>query len=165
MVDHEVETSIILHKYSNHFSASHALITEDLVEGLHGHNYYAEIEIFGRLNSNGIIFDYLSLDDSIKAFTLKWDHYTLLPRLNEGITYKKNGDNIDIRYGDRFYSIPSDEIRFLDCSNITTEILTRLLAQTIKEFLEQEGKIDDIKVLKVVIWETPTYSASHTIHL
>ena len=165
MVNHEADTSIILHRYSNHFSANHALITKDLVESLHGHNYYVEIELFGKLDSNGIVFDYINLDKSIKAITLEWDHYTLLPRLNKLMKFEENGDNIEIRYGDRFYSIPIDEIRFLECQSITTETLTEVFVQKIKVFLDQKDKTGNIKMVKVTIWETPTYSASHTIHL
>jgi 6-pyruvoyltetrahydropterin/6-carboxytetrahydropterin synthase len=165
LINHEAETSIILHKYSTHFSANHALITEDLIEGLHGHNYYVEIELFGKVNSNGIVFDFLSLDKIIKGFILEWDHCTLLPRLNRHLEYNKNGDNTEIKYSDRFYSIPINEIKFLECMNITTETLAKLFAEKIMMFLKQEGKTEDIKIIKVIIWETPIFSASHTIHL
>jgi len=141
------------------------LITQDLVESLHGHNYYLEIELFGKLNSNGMIFNYLSLDKSIKAIILEWDHYTLLPRLNKQIKYEEKGDNIEIRYGDRFYSIPTNEIRFLECQSVTTEVLNELFLQRIKVFLNQKSKPDNIKMVKVTIWETPMYAASRTICL
>jgi 6-pyruvoyltetrahydropterin/6-carboxytetrahydropterin synthase len=165
LINHEAVTSIILHKYSTHFSANHALIAEGLIEGLHGHNYYVEIEFFGKVNSNGIVFDFLSLDKTVKSFVLEWDHYTLLPRRNKHSKYNKNGDNTEIKYGDRFYSIPTNEIKFLECGNITTETLARLFAEKIRVFLEQDGKTGDIQIIKIVIWETPTYSASHTICL
>ena len=141
------------------------MITQDLVESLHGHNYYLEIELFGKLNSNGMIFNYLSLDKSIKAIILEWDHYTLLPRLNKQIKYEEKGDNIEIRYGDRFYSIPTNEIRFLECQSVTTEVLNELFLQRIKVFLNQKSKPDNIKMVKVTIWETPMYAASRTICL
>ena len=132
---------------------------------MHGHNYYVEIELLGKLNSNGIVFDFLSLDKFVKDFTLEWDHYTLLPCLNKRIQYNKNGDNTEIKYGNRFYSIPSNEIRFLECDSITSEILAKLCAEKITTFLKREGKVTNIKMIRVVIWETPTFSASYTIHL
>ena len=165
MVNPEDNTSIKIHKHSNHFSATHFLSTKNFIEGLHGHNYYFEVELYGKLSSDDLVYDFISLDKSLKEFTSEWDHLTLLPRHNKRMKLKENGANVDIQYGDRFYSIPQCEVKFLECKNVTTEILTRILAKKIVILLGHEGKNDNLTKVKVVIWETPLYSASHTIHL
>jgi 6-pyruvoyl-tetrahydropterin synthase len=161
----ENNNSIKIHKISSHFSASHTVLTENLVEGIHGHNYYVEVELYGKLDKENMLFNFCSLDEILKNLISEWDHYTLLPRHNNNIQLTEKGANIEISYGDRFYSLPRQEVKILDCKNITTEILGNLLAQKIQSFLSQEEKSDNITKIKAVIWETPQYAASHTIHL
>ncbi len=136
-----------------------------MVEGLHGHNYYIEVELSGKPNRENMIYDFISLDKLLKKLISEWDHCTLLPRHNKKMTFMEKGSNIDIEYNDRFYSIPRHEVKFLECNNITTETLAQLLAKRLESYLNQEEKVDNITELTVVIWETPIYSASHTIHL
>ena len=161
----ENNNSIKIHKIASHFSASHTVLTENLVEGIHGHNYYVEVELYGKLDKENMLFNFCSLDEILKKLISEWDHYTLLPRRNNNIKLTEKGPNIEISYGDRFYSLPREEVKILDCNNITTEILGNLLAQKIQSFLSQEEKSDNITKIKTVIWETPQYAASHTIHL
>ena len=63
-------TSVAIDKIAAHFSASHALISDDLEEGLHGHNYQVGIEIEGKTDTNEIIIDFLFLEKLLTLFML-----------------------------------------------------------------------------------------------
>ncbi|MHA1995322.1 MAG: 6-pyruvoyl trahydropterin synthase family protein [Candidatus Hodarchaeales archaeon] len=159
------KASVGLHKFANHFSASHILLTEDFSEGLHGHNYYVEIELFGRTNDDEIIINFLSLDKYLTDILSQWDHYTLLPSKNKELKFEEIGNNYEIHFGDRFYSIPRNEIKLLNCSNVTAEFLAKTIATQVTEYFQPKNDKTNIEEIIVHLWETPFYFASYSIHL
>ncbi len=76
------------------------------MEGIHGHNYYVELEVFGKIGKDDLIYDFIYLEEILEKITSEWDHFLLLPKHNEVIIYEEKGDNLEIKYHDRFYSIP-----------------------------------------------------------
>lgn len=156
-------TSVAIDKIAAHFSASHALISDDLEEGLHGHNYQVGIEIEGKTDTNEIIIDFLFLEKLMNNLLAEWDHYVLIPAKNPNMKIIFQEHNIDIEYGVRFYSIPKGEVRVLDCSNVTTEALARILGEKIQEELKQEEFWQRINMINITIWETSCYRATCSI--
>ena len=159
----ETSTSVALDRISAHFSASHALISDDYEEGLHGHNYEVEIEVYGKTDENNIIIDFIFLENLLSEILTAWDHYVLIPSKNTRLEIKENKDNFDLKYGDRYYSIPQTDVKLLDCTNVTTEVLARLLGEKIQLNLKEEIFWDRILSIKITVWETPHYRASYTL--
>ena len=159
----EFSSSVAIDRVSAHFSASHALISDHFEEGLHGHNYQVELEIEGTTEDDNVLVDFIFLENLLHQALSTWDHYVLLPSQNKRIKIRESEDNIDFEYGSRFYSIPRTEIIFLDCNNVTTEVLTQLLAEKMSGLLKQESFWKRIQSIRVTIWETPTYRASYRI--
>lgn len=159
----ETSISVALDKVSAHFSASHALISDDYEEGLHGHNYQVEVEVKGKIDDNNIIIDFVFLENLLSEILTTWDHYVLIPSKNRYLEINENKDNLDLKYGDRYYSIPKTEIKLLNCTNVTTEALARLLGERIRLNLKKEIFWDRIRAIKITIWETSFYRATYTI--
>ena len=139
--------------------------TSDIVEGIHGHNYYVELEIFGKIGSNDLIYDFIYLEGLLKRITSEWDHFLLLPQHNEDIKYKERGENLEITYGDRFYSIPATEVKFLNCKNTSTEIFAKMIGENFFKALNNHKAQENFTAIKIIVWETPHYFASYTLHL
>ena len=155
--------SVAIDKIAAHFSASHALISDDIEEGLHGHNYQVGIEIEGKPDSDDIIIDFLYLDKMLNNLLSEWDHYVLLPSNNPNMEINVRENNLDIEYGIRFYSIPNDEVKVLDCTNVTTEALTRLLGEKVQNQLKEKEFWQRIERINITIWETSCYRATCSI--
>lgn len=155
--------SVAIDKIAAHFSASHALISDDIEEGLHGHNYQVGIEIEGKPDSDDIIIDFLYLDKMLNNLLSEWDHYVLLPLNNPNMEINVRENNLDIEYGIRFYSIPNDEVKVLDCTNVTTEALTRLLGEKVQNQLKEKEFWQRIERINITIWETSCYRATCSI--
>ncbi len=155
--------SVAIDKIAAHFSASHALISDDIEEGLHGHNYQVGIEIEGKPDSDDIIIDFLYLDKMLNNLLSEWDHYVLLPLNNPNMEVNVRENNLDIEYGIRFYSIPNDEVKVLDCTNVTTEALTRLLGEKVQNQLKETEFWQRIERINITIWETSCYRATCSI--
>ncbi|MFX0084812.1 MAG: 6-pyruvoyl tetrahydropterin synthase family protein [Candidatus Hodarchaeota archaeon] len=156
-------TSVAIDKIAAHFSASHALISDGIEEGLHGHNYHVAIELEGKTDTNEIIIDFLYLEKLLNNLLSKWDHYVLLPSNNPNIKIGRHENNLDIEYGVRFYSIPKDEVRILECSNVTTEALAKILGEKIQDKLKLEKFWPRIEKINITIWETSCYRATCSI--
>ncbi len=159
------KSSIGIHKFSNHFSASHLLITKDFSEGLHGHNYYVEIKLSGKINESGLIINFLAIDKIITDILSEWDHYTLLPKMNNILKIQESGNNVDLEAGDQFYSIPKDEVVLLECENVTAEYLAKFVAFQVKKALQSIHEEHGIQRISVILWETPTYYATYSTQL
>jgi 6-pyruvoyltetrahydropterin/6-carboxytetrahydropterin synthase len=159
----DFSSTVAIDRISAHFSASHALISDNYEEGLHGHNYQVEIEIEGNVDTNGMIIDFIFLENLLLQALSDWDHYVLFPLKNEDIKIRENRDNIEINYGRRFYSIPRDEVKLLNCTNVTTEALAQLLGENMRIRLKQESFWKRIQTIKITIWETSFYRASYSI--
>jgi len=95
--------------------------------------------------------------------TAEWDHYVLIPSKNDHLKIRKQGQNLELEYGNRIYSIPEDEIKILDCTNVTTESLSRLLGEILHHHLKKEDFWTNIKTINVSVWETPKYKATFSI--
>ncbi|UCG03527.1 MAG: 6-carboxytetrahydropterin synthase [Candidatus Heimdallarchaeota archaeon] len=159
----EVSSTVAIDRISAHFSASHALISENYEEGLHGHNYQVEIEIEGNLGTDNVIIDFIFLENLLSQTLSNWDHFVLLPSNNKNMKIRENKNNIEIKYGRRFYSIPRTEVKFLECSNVTTEALAQLLGEKMRSFLKKESFWKRIQTIKITIWETSVYRASYSV--
>jgi 6-pyruvoyltetrahydropterin/6-carboxytetrahydropterin synthase len=156
--------SITIDKISAHFSAAHALISPQYEEGLHGHNYNVEVTIEGKIDHDGILIDYVFLEKLLNQIIAEWDHYVLIPSRNDYLKIRKKGLNLELDYGDRFYSIPENEIRILDCINVTTESVSRIIGEILYERLKKEDFWVKIRTLNVCVWETPKYKATFSIN-
>lgn len=152
-------STISLTKASSHFNASHLVLTQNYEEGIHGHNYHVEVEVRGVIDETGMVIDFIHLDRLVHNIIGSWDHYTLLPNKNPNVRISENGPNLDLSFGSRSYSIPRNEIKLLDCNNVTAEHLTRLIAL---KLCDEFKKYHIIAVERIIvrIWETAIYQAT-----
>src|SRR4029079_1581885 len=62
------------------FSAGHFItFNGDVCERLHGHNYRVAAEVFGPLDENQYVMDFIALRDALKSLVDDLDHRVLLP--------------------------------------------------------------------------------------
>ncbi|MFX0052467.1 MAG: 6-pyruvoyl tetrahydropterin synthase family protein [Candidatus Hodarchaeota archaeon] len=163
MHQEEHNVSVAIDKVSNHFCASHALISNRYCEGIHGHNYLVDVKIEGNKDPEEILIDFIFLDNLLKEITSKFDHYVLIPSQNNLLKITRSSGNLELRYGDRFYSIPENEIKLLECANITAETLARLLGEELYKRLKGEEFWNRINQIRLSVWETEFYKATYTI--
>lgn len=163
-------TSLILAKQNFKFSSAHFLIfDQNSAEMLHGHNYQVVVTIQSPDVGNGsdeqgkmgYMVDFNVLKKFIKARLDLWDEHVLLPKNHPDMKSKSSSDqkNYEITFRDRFYSLPQNEVIWLDCSNTSVEQLSSILAE---EFLK-EFKQYGVTELTVEVEETRGQSAATTI--
>ncbi len=137
-----VERKIGWHK---DFDSSHflALPYESKCLRIHGHTYHVDVEIWGELNENGMIFDFNHLSNLVKEL----DHRILVSE--KWVTEKREGKILVEKNGKRL-ELPEGEVVILDKPNVTAEYIAEWFAERIAE---KAG--DNVKRILVKVWEDP----------
>ena len=122
------------------FSASHFITyAGDVCEPLHGHNYHVEAEIFGPLDANQYVVDFIVVRDSLQAICDALDHRMLLPLEHPTIHVSDAGDEVEVTHGTRRWVFPRGDCVLLPLANTTAELLARHIATLLAEALQSQA--------------------------
>jgi 6-pyruvoyltetrahydropterin/6-carboxytetrahydropterin synthase len=94
------------------FSAAHFITFDEACERLHGHNYHVAAEVYGTLDDNRLVVDFLLVREKLRGIVAYLDHYVLFP----------NGD-----------------CRLLPMANTTAEMLAAYIGHELREALKSSG--------------------------
>ena len=131
--------SIRLSKEAFLFSAAH-FITYD-GERLHGHNYRVRAELYGPLDENSYVLDFVAMRDSIAAITAELDHRVVLPTEHPMIQVEETPDGeVVARFKNRRWVFPRDDCKLLPVANTTAELLAQWIGQRLLESLGDENR-------------------------
>lgn len=107
-------------------------------ERLHGHNYRVWAEVWGPLDENWYVFDFIALKDLLRRITDRLDHRLLLPRDNPLIHVANRDGEVEARYRDKRWVVPEEDCVILPITNTTAELLGRWIAAELRSLLETE---------------------------
>ena len=167
-----VNTTLHLYKQNFKFSSAHFLIfDEKSAEKLHGHNYQVEVQIEipqGERDRDGdedhsgkgYFVDFNVFKKWIKARLDQWDEMVLLPSQHPDMKISKKSPSLEVRFRDRFYVFPENEVCLLPITNTSVEMLSQILA---KEAF-QEFKKYGVKELRIQVEETRGQAASTRVN-
>lgn len=156
-------TTLQLHKQNFKFSSAHFLIfNNQSAERLHGHNYQVKVNIVipleHELNKEGYFVDFNVFKKIIKTKLDRWDEMVLLPAKHEDMKFTENGPSLEVRFRDRFYVFPKNEVLRLPVTNTSVEQLSQLLAQHFMAEFNAYG----VQKVQVSVEETRGQGASTT---
>lgn len=154
-------TSLQLAKQNFKFSAAHFLIfDEKSAERLHGHNYQVRVEIGipdpEALKENGFFVDFNIFKKYIKSALDRWDERVIFPELHKDMRFQLQGSTLEVRFRDRFYAFPAQEVVLLPITNTSVEQLSRLLSE---DFFNQ-FKAYKVSFVSVYVEETAGQGAT-----
>ncbi|HRJ78544.1 MAG: 6-carboxytetrahydropterin synthase [Planctomycetaceae bacterium] len=149
------------------FSCAHFLIFADgSREPLHGHNYWAWVEVEGELGPGHYLLDYITFKPLIKKLCDDLDHKTLLPSQSPHLKVWREGENVlaEYRDGSRF-SFPASDTLVLDLPNTSTELLATYLAQGVYDVLRKRGEHRHLSSITAGVEEAPGQQTSFRYEL
>lgn len=123
------------------FCAGH-FITYDaggLCESLHGHNYRVGVTLWGDVNEDAYVYDFVALKERMLEQVDGLDHRMLLPRDNPELDLAEEDGGISVTYGERKYLFPEGDVVILPIPNTTAEMLAEYLLDRLEEHLRSEG--------------------------
>jgi 6-pyruvoyltetrahydropterin/6-carboxytetrahydropterin synthase len=119
------------------FSAAHFItFNGDICERLHGHNYRVFAEVYGPLDENQYVIDFIALRDTLKEITTELDHHMLLPTEHPQIQVVAGEDEVEVTFQDRRWVFPEGDCILLPVANTTAELLARYLGNELLDRLE-----------------------------
>lgn len=112
------------------FSAAHFITYNgNVCERLHGHNYRVTAEVFGPLDENHYVVDFIALRDTLRAMVAELDHRVLLPTDHGQIKVTADERSVEATFEDRRWVFPRGDCVLLPVPNTTAEMLARHIGQ------------------------------------
>jgi len=129
------------------FSAAHFITYNgNVCERLHGHNYRAAAEVFGPLDENQYVIDFIALRDAFASIVAELDHRVLLPTGHPLIRVEAGEQAVEVTFEDRRWVFPRQDCVLLPVANTTTELLARYLGRRLMKKLEVDSGIQLARV-------------------
>jgi 6-pyruvoyltetrahydropterin/6-carboxytetrahydropterin synthase len=135
------------------FSAAHFITYGgNICERLHGHNYRVAAEVYGPLDENQYVIDFIALRDTLRELVLQLDHHMLLPERHPTIRVAAGDQSVEVTFEDRRWVFPRGDCVILPLENTTAELLARYLGLRLLDALEQRTGVRATRV-KVAVDE------------
>jgi 6-pyruvoyltetrahydropterin/6-carboxytetrahydropterin synthase len=123
------------------FSAAHFITyAGNICERLHGHNYRVAAYIYGPLDENHYVVDFIALRDALQAIVNELDHHMLLPTEHRLIRVSAGQQEVEVRFEDRRWVFPRQDCILLPVPNTTAELLARYLGRRLLSALEVKSQ-------------------------
>jgi 6-pyruvoyltetrahydropterin/6-carboxytetrahydropterin synthase len=150
---------LVLAKEDFKFSSAHfTLFSAERAELFHGHNYRVRLELAGsELDAWGLLVDLEAVKKVVRGLCRKLDSRTLLPAESPGLIWSREGDEIEVRFGERRYLFPASDVLLLPLANTSIELLARLFWHDLSLTLGGSR----IEVLAVSVEETAGQSCCY----
>lgn len=139
-----MEYGVRVYSKTMHFSSSHVIIGDSLVENLHGHTYSVDLKITSKqLDSQGFVIDFSICKDLLTKICSDFDKKVLIARNNPCVTV---ADEVRINMpNSTYYKLPLSTCVVLDLINSSTEELARYITRQISEGLHGKPWISRIE--------------------
>jgi 6-pyruvoyltetrahydropterin/6-carboxytetrahydropterin synthase len=143
-------------QYFNFSSAHFLLFNDGSREPIHGHNYWAWVEVEGDLGPAGYLLDYITFKPVFRALCDELDHKMLYPTRSEVLTIREDGDNVHVTHNDgSTFSTPKQDTLLLDLPNTSTELLATYLAHRLYDALVERNEHQHLHAITVGVEEAP----------
>lgn len=148
--------SIDLSKENFKFSAAHFLIFPDgSAERLHGHNYRVFVEIEARLSEHGLVLDFKAVKPVVRELCDELDEHWLVPGEHPVLRTGERPDGIvEVRYLDRYYAAPREDVIVLPINNTSSENLATWFGRALRSRLAGRFRDVEILALRLAVEET-----------
>lgn len=145
------------------FSAAHFLIFPDgSAERLHGHNYRVFVDVEADLTEHGLVIDFKMIKPIIRELVDRLDEHWLVPGEHPVLRAQPRGDGtIEVRYLDRYYAAPVEDVIVLPINNTSSENLATYLGRELRALLKQRFPDVSLGALRLWVEETAGQRGSY----
>lgn len=152
---------VMVEKGYLHFSAAHFISFGGKCERLHGHNYAVSVELEGELTEDRYVFDFVVLKRIVRQICDSLDHRFLLPQRSKHLDIKKAGGEWEIRFENRRYVLPAEDVLALPVDNITAERLAEHICDQLVAALREHDAdgLENLTSVTVGVEEAPGQTA------
>lgn len=122
------------------FSAAHFItFNGHICERLHGHNWRTAVELFGPLDENRYVFDFIALRDALQRIVNELDHRVLLPTQHQQIRVQADEREVTATFENRRWVFPREDCVLLPVANTTAEEIAAWIGQRLRDVIRSQG--------------------------
>ena len=148
------------------FSAAHfTLFPDGTAERIHGHNYLVSLEIEGERAPYGMLLNFHEFKEALREMCASMDERTILPTRNPDLDVREAGRQVEVRYRERFYSLPREDVLLLPMANATVEELAAHLAGRLRERLGRRLAEAGVRRFVLGVEESPGQGVRYGVDL
>lgn len=152
------------------FSGSHfTIFSSNHAERLHGHNYQVRCHITVQDvdPSLGMAFDFNAVKPHLRTVTRALDEHVLLPQNSPFLEVTAVGDSVRVRFAQKRYEFPAEDVRLLPITNVTSEELARWIAEELMRLLRANSPnaASRIQTTTITVEETRGQSVEYTLQV
>lgn len=154
--------TFLLAKETYKFSCAHfTIFSAQKAELLHGHNYRVRFQITVSQVSpeTGLCFDLADVKPILQRACSELDETILIPKESQFLTFEKIKSQTVVRFGDKSYGFPTEDVKELPLINISIEELSRYLFEKV---INQLNEVCPIENLVVTVEETSGQNVSYS---
>ena len=140
------------------FSAAHFISFGGKCERLHGHNYAVSVILEGNLTEDRYVFDFVELKKTIRRICDRLDHHFLLPMQSQHLDIKEADEEWEIRFENRRYVFPAEDVLVLPVDSITAERLAEYVCGQLLETVPKH-ETANLRLITVGVEEAPGLTA------
>ena len=135
-------------------------------EGLHGHNYRAQVTVEGELNQESwFVFDFVELKRIMRRLCDEIDHLVLLPTQSARVAIAEEGESVTVAVDGKLrYVFPRKDCALLPIPNTTVEMIAKLLTERLRREFEALGA-KGLTAIEMEIEENFGQSATYRVAL
>ena len=127
------------------FSSAHFItFNGNVCEQLHGHNYRVKCKVFGSLDENGYVIDFIALRDNLMSVIATLDHRMLLPTEHPTISVavdQPNKGEVLVKFEQKRWIFPVEDCVLLPIANTTAELLAQHIGQQLIVLLKKSTSV------------------------
>lgn len=125
-------TTIEIEKQYLHFSIAHfTVFSATNRERLHGHNVRIAVSITGKIDENGLCFDYAIYKKVLKDLCARYDEYTLIAEHSPHLTITEDNNYYLVEHDGRTQPLLKTDTILLPIKNVTIEELSHYLLEEV----------------------------------
>ncbi len=138
-------------------SAAHFLIFPDgSAERLHGHNYRVYVEVEAQLTRYGLVIDFQHIKPFVRELLDELDEHWIVPGEHPELSHETRADgSVEIRYRERRYVVPHEDVLILPINNTSAENLSAHVGRELRARLERRFEDVQVRRLRVAVEEAP----------
>ena len=149
---------VVVEQGNLRFSAAHFISFAGKCEHLHGHNYGVSVELEGEITEDCYVFDFVVLKRTVRRICDALDHHFLLPELSKDFDTKRTDGEWEIRFKNRRYVLPVEDVLTLPVDSITAERLAEYICGQLIAALG-EHDVANLTSVTVGVEEAPGQTA------
>jgi 6-pyruvoyltetrahydropterin/6-carboxytetrahydropterin synthase len=130
---------VLVEKGTLNFSAAHFISFAGKCERLHGHNYAVSAELVGELTEDRYVVDFVVLKRIVREICDRLDHHFLLPMDSTTLQIQESDGEWEIRFEDRRYVLPAQDVLPVPLDNITAERLASYICDQLVAELHRQA--------------------------